>query len=93
MQALLGALRKYYQYIIVDLPPVLTVTDASILSRHLDGYLLAARHGKTAYRETADMLRQLRFADARLLGFVYNDAPASFEKYYRSHYYGSDGTR
>lgn len=89
MQALLETLRKYYHYIIVDLPPIATVSDAAILSKQIDGFLLVIRYGKTEYREAAEMLRQLHFADANPLGFVYNDAPVERKKYYRSDYYAT----
>ncbi len=91
MQALLETLRKYYHYIIVDLPPVVTVTDAAILSKHIDGFLLVVHHGKTEYREAAEMLRQLHFAEAKTLGFVYNDAPVERKKYYHNYYYAKNG--
>ena len=45
MRELLGVLRNYYDYIIVDLPPVLPVPDAMILSKHIDGYLIVVKSG------------------------------------------------
>lgn len=82
MGDLLTKLRERYQYILIDLPPILSVTDAAILSRYIDGFLLVVRHDSTEYRAINEMLRQMRMAHAKILGFVYNDAPSMAKKYY-----------
>ena len=79
-------LKEIYDYVIIDLPPVTTVTDAAILSQHIDGFLLVVRHESSHYGNVAEMLRQLKLAEAKILGFVYNDAPIEGKKNY--HYYG-----
>lgn len=86
MKALIGILRKYFEIIIVDLPPVNSVADAAILAQHLDGFLVVVRHGVAEYREVNSMLNQLRLANAKILGMVYNDAPVAGKSYYK-HYY------
>ena len=86
MESLLGVLRKYYEVIIVDLPPVNSVTDAAIMARYLDGMLLVVRHNVAEYREVQSTLNQLKLADAKILGLVYNDAPVTGKSYYK-HYY------
>lgn len=86
METVLTVMKKYYDYIFLDLPPVNVVTDAAILSRHLDGFLLVVRHNVAEYREIQSMLSQLKLADAKILGIVYNDAPVSEKKYYKSYY-------
>ena len=67
---LFSAFRKIYDYVIVDLPPVTSVPDAAILSRYLDGYLLAVREKQTRHRDVVQMLKELQIADSKLLGFV-----------------------
>ena len=86
MKYLLSKFKEYYDYVIVDLPPVTTVTDAAILTDSVDGYLLVVRHGATDYRDVGEMLHQLRLSDAKIMGFVYSGAPISEKKYYQ-HYY------
>lgn len=81
-------MREMYDYIIVDLPPMNVVADAAILSRCIDGYVLVVRHGETRNRDVAEMMRQLNMAGARVLGFVYNDAPVEGKRYYYRSYYG-----
>lgn len=83
IEVLLQELKKYYDYVFIDLPPINTVADAAILSRHIDGFLLVVRHEKTEYREVSEMLNQLRFVNAKIIGFVYNDAETEGKKYYR----------
>ena len=82
----LEILRKVYDYIFIDLPPVTVVTDAAILAKYLDGFLLVVKHNQSTYRAVSAMLNQLRFADAKILGFVYVNAEADGKKYYRGYY-------
>lgn len=86
MARLITKLKDAYDYVLIDLPPVTTVTDAAILSRCIDGFLLVVRHEATQYNDVAEMFRQLELADSKILGFIYNDAPVETKKYY-SHYY------
>ena len=85
--ALLDQLKEQYDYIFLDFPPINTVTDAAILSQHVDGYLLVVRHNSTEYRQAAMMKRNMLMSSANLLGIVYNDAPISKKSKYSSNYY------
>ena len=85
MSKLIAKLKEAYDYILIDLPPVTTVTDASILSRCVDGFLLVVRHEATQFKDVAEMRRLLELSEAKILGFIYNDAPVESKKYY-SHY-------
>lgn len=88
IDALMAELKKYYEYIIVDLPPVTTVADAAIMSRLIDGYVLVVRHFSTDKRAISDMLESLAGVNAKVLGFLYNDASTEGGKYYKSYYKG-----
>ena len=87
MASFVAKLRELYDYVFIDFPPVTTVTAAAILSASVDGYLLVVRHNVTEYKAIAAMIKLLRIADARILGIVYNDAPAESKKYYKSYSY------
>ena len=80
-------LRKVYDYIFIDLPPVTTVTDAALFAAYADGYLLIVKHQCTEFDGVDDMLEQLRFANAHIIGFIYADAEVESKKYYRHYYY------
>lgn len=88
MRVLLDGLKRHYEYVFIDLPPVTSVSDAQILSPLVDGYIVVIRDSITEYRAVADTLDQLEMANARVLGFVYNDADTEGNgKYYKHGYY------
>lgn len=86
MEYLFTALRRNYEFVIVDLPPVMLVSDAMILSKCLDGYLLAVRQKHTSHRNVADALHQLQFSGAKVLGTVVTGSDFSEKRY--GQYYG-----
>lgn len=86
LESLFSALRGVYDYVIVDLPPVVTVPDAVILSKYLDGYLLTIRQRQTVHRAVKEMMRQLQLADANVIGFVLTGAESDSGKYYKYRY-------
>lgn len=83
MAAFIELLKKYYDYIILDFPPITIVSDAVILSEIVDGYLIVVRHNESEYQKISETLNHLSFAGAHVLGFVYNGKD-EHKKYYRS---------
>ena len=86
---MMSQLAPLFEWIIVDSPPVLVVTDAVDLARAADAVLLVARAGRTPYTIAQNTLKA--FGNSRLLGFVLNavaDAPRN-DPYY-SYYYDDD---
>lgn len=81
-------LRETYDYVIVDLPPINTVADASIISKYVDGFIFVVRHENSEFKSVSEGLRLLKLADAKVLGFLYNDAPLDGKKSYHYKYYG-----
>jgi len=87
---MLDLLRKWrndYDHIIVDSPPVISVTDPVLLSVQMDAVLLVVRSGQTTathVRRTRDLLQSVK---ANLLGIVVNAADLTSPDYY--YYYGS----
>ena len=92
MEHLFAALRSIYDYVIVDLPPVATVSDASILSRYIDGFLLVVRSRQTRHRFVEDMLKQLKLTNSKIIGFTTVGGDSSSKKYYK-HNYASYGKK
>lgn len=82
MDAFIELLKKYYDYIILDFPPATIVSDAASMSRIVDGYLIVIRHNDSEYSKINETLRQMDFADAKILGFVYNGKD-EHKKYYK----------
>jgi Mrp family chromosome partitioning ATPase len=72
MRSLLRNLEPEFDYIIIDTPPVLSVTDAALLSALADSTLLVIRAGMTsrvALRRVHDVLAHV---DARIMGVILN---------------------
>ena len=85
MDSLINLLKEYYDYVILDFPPVNMVTDAVILSKTVDGYLIVVRHNLTEYKRLKETFRQMNFSDAKILGVVYN-GKGGHNKYYYKYY-------
>lgn len=72
MKSLLDEYRMKYDYVLLDLPPVLSVSDPIAVSKYLSGIIIVVRHEKTGRRDINETIRQLEYANAKVLGFVYN---------------------
>ncbi len=83
MKSFIELMKKHYDYIILDFPPVNIVSDAAIMSEIVDGYLIVVRHNESEYHKISETLRQMQFAGAKILGFVYNGKDDR-KKYYKS---------
>ena len=97
MKNLIQELRKQYDYIIIDTPPVLLLSDALALATATDGAVLVCRHQASYMSDIQKALDSLKFAKANVLGVVVNDFKAPKTKtyggyknyYYYSYSYGS----
>lgn len=77
MEELLAELRERADFVIVDAPPLLAVTDAAILAKAADGALVVVRHGKTPRTQIRRAFDALAHVDAKVLGTVLNMVPTS----------------
>ncbi|MCH8290030.1 AAA family ATPase [Candidatus Poribacteria bacterium] len=90
MTHLLDELREEYDVILVDLPPVLPVTDAVVLGPQTDGVLLVYRAGKATRQAPRRAIDMLVKSGAEVLGVVLNDAKPEVDpdvKYINYSYY------
>lgn len=76
MRSVIQELRDLYDFVIVDSPPLLPVTDGAVLARAADGAVIIARHGVTQCSQLALAVDSLRKIDANILGTVMNMVPA-----------------
>jgi capsular exopolysaccharide synthesis family protein len=91
MREILDSLSQLYDYIIVDSPPVMVVSDAIVLSVIADGVILVAEGGKTPKQDARAAIFRLRQANARIFGFVLNKVrihKSDYPYYYHSESYG-----
>jgi succinoglycan biosynthesis transport protein ExoP len=75
MRGLLDDLRQTHDYVVIDAPPLLPVTDAAVLTVLSDGCLISTRYGKTRREELAEAAAILARIDGKLLGVVLNRVP------------------
>jgi capsular exopolysaccharide synthesis family protein len=80
MGKLLDELKKDYDYIFVDLPPVGVVSDALAISKFLSGVVLVVRAGITTRDEVIDMVHRLEFVECNILGMILNDVTSGGRK-------------
>ncbi len=86
MQYALEKLSEYYDYVILDLPPVTAVADALVASRLTSGMVVVVRQDYATRAALAETMRQMQHANARILGFVLNGV-ADSERPYQKRYY------
>ena len=87
MRDLLKKWLDEYDHVIVDSPPVISVTDAVLLSVQTDAVLLVVRSGQTTAAHVRRTRNVLQSVKAGLLGVVVNAADLTSPDYY--YYYGS----
>lgn len=95
MKQLLSTLQPHFDHIVVDSPPVTSVTDAVLLASLVDGVVIVVHGGKST-RELSRRTRQLlRSVGARIFGVVLNNVKANDEDYYTYYNkpYGLESTR
>jgi capsular exopolysaccharide synthesis family protein len=88
MTVMLDELKKVFDYILLDTPPVLAVSDALVMGPHLDGAILVVRGGQTsrdALRSAREMLDKHKITT---LGVIINDVRVrDYDYYYMGRYY------
>ena len=88
MRKVLEELSDMYEYIVVDTPPILSVSDALTVGRQVDGVIVAVRMNATTRNEAEEVGRKLRFAGLRVIGIValgWGDATVRYPAYEYTH--------
>jgi len=89
MRKLLGVLSERFAHIIIDSPPAISFTDASILSTMVDGVMLIVHGGKSSRAVVRRAKQQLLDVGAHIFGVVLNNVKLeSQQDYYYAGYYG-----
>ncbi len=95
MRKLLNILSEKFNHIIIDSPPAISFTDASILSTMVDGVILVVHGGRSSRAVVRRAKQQLLDVGAHVFGVVLNNVKVDarddyyYSRYY-SHYYESD---
>ncbi len=88
MRGLLDGLRKFYDWIVIDTPPVGAVSEPLILAPLTDGVVVVTGAEMVPRKAVLHTLERIHDTGARILGVVLNRAQVDKHSYYYSHYYG-----
>jgi capsular exopolysaccharide synthesis family protein len=89
MRNLLKSLSGRFAHIVVDSPPAISFTDASILSTFVDGVILVIHGGRSSRAVVRRAKQQLLDVGANIFGVVLNNVKAESHEYYGAGYYSS----
>jgi len=87
---LLDEMRQEYDWVLIDAPPVMAVTDASILANSATGVVFVVGAEMTSRRNAVAAIEQLTAARAKFIGAVLNRVDLKRHSYYYSPYYRKD---
>jgi capsular exopolysaccharide synthesis family protein len=85
MLEIISKVKDISDIIVFDSPPLTVVTDATVLSKRVDGVILIVNSGTTKVGAAQQAVEQLRRVDANILGVVLNNV-GSQKSYYYSTY-------
>jgi capsular exopolysaccharide synthesis family protein len=87
MRKLLGVLTERFAHVVIDSPPAISFTDASILSTMVDGVVLVVHGGRSSRAVVRRAKQQLLDVGAHIFGVVLNNVKVETQDYYYSGYY------
>ncbi len=91
MEELINELNDSYEFVILDAPPIISVTDSLILGQDVDGVLLVLRSGKTNREVAIKAKKILEDSQVNIVGTLLNDIDLkSNYGYYKDYYYYSN---
>jgi len=96
MKNFIGSLRNSLDFIIIDTPPLLMVTDAQLLASYIDGYIMTVASGEADRDGAAKAKELLDNVNGKILGVVLNKINLNekgYYGYYGKYYYGVDGEK
>jgi capsular exopolysaccharide synthesis family protein len=94
MKQFIAEVRCDYDYIVIDTPPTLPVTDSTVMGAAADAMIVVLKSGETDEQAAQRTLAQLRRVHIRIAGVVLNGVSPRHEQYYSYYSYcGSSGSR
>ena len=87
MKNVLQRAKEQYDYVLIDTPPVMPVTDALIVSRFVDGMILVIASAEIKVEMARAVKNQLQHAGANILGVVLNKVRSEHHGYGYGYYY------
>ncbi len=99
MKQCIGELKKRFDVVLFDSPPIMAVTDAAVISSEVDGVILVVKAGQTDRNAVQRSFEILRNIPNRILGALLNVVNVEgiygsyYYYYYHYYYYGKDGNK
>jgi succinoglycan biosynthesis transport protein ExoP len=84
---LVGTLGQHFDWVIIDSPPIMAVTDSSVAAHVATGVLFVIGSDMTSRHTAQRSLEQLRRANAKVIGAILNRVDLAHHGYYYSQYY------
>jgi len=81
-------LKFYFDFIVIDSPPVIPVSDPLLIGDHVDGVLMVVRAGSTQREVVKRAVNLLKNASINIYGVVANDYEDVLPYYFKDRYYG-----
>lgn len=85
MKQILQEITQGYKFVLIDSPPVIPVTDASVLAQSVDGVILVLAAGEVKREQALQAKQQLEKVGAKILGIVLNKAKVQSKQ--QNYYY------
>jgi len=92
MKDMMEEIKKGFDVILIDTPPVLAVVDAVVVSALADSTVIIVKVAKTTNRAFCTAVEKLRQARAKIMGVLYNEMKVKSGDYYYMDYYRSYGS-
>lgn len=93
MAELIKKLSDQLDLVIFDAPPVLSVTDAQIVSTNVDGTILVVRANKTEKAAVKEAVRLIKQVGGHIIGTILNDVEVKGSGYYGYYGYSKDSKK
>ena len=87
MEKLLVGLRQKFDHVVIDSPPILPITDATIISTLVDGVIMVVESDATSRAALNRAVRVMEHSGGRILGTVFNKVDVRRDGYYGYRYY------
>lgn len=91
--SMIDSLKEYYDYIIIDTPPIGLVIDAAIIAQKCDGTIIVTEAGSIKRKFVQKAKEQMEQSGAAFLGIILNKVDSQLDSYGAYGNYGSYGQK
>lgn len=88
LSVIIEELKFYFDFVVIDSPPVIPVSDPLLIGDKVDGVIMVVRAGSTQREVVKRAINLLKNASINLYGIVVNDYDDVLPYYYKDRYYG-----